>query len=171
MNITPTDFLTERELSRGPDLLRPGTATGHLGNGRIAFIYAQYGDEPAYRLFSVPAAVGHEQFICRRDVLEAMFGDELAKIEAETSYERAIFDEQGKETRKIVELDHIEIRKLAMEKNLLGRFGTVRGREILMLWNQPLGWERMVEKVVGLLGVSADAILTAGKRELGQMRF
>jgi hypothetical protein len=169
MLITSTSFLTERELSRGPDLLRPGTATGHLGNGRIAFICTRFTDESGRRLFSVPAAVGHEQIICKPEILKAMFGSEMERIEAEDRYERPIYDADGNEAGRVTDLDHLELRHQALKFNLFGRFGTVRGRDVLMLWNQPEAWENMTEEVVRLLGVSGDVILTAGTRELGQL--
>src|SRR4051794_4509524 len=81
MNIEPTDFLTEVELSRGPDVLRPGTATGHLGDGKIAFIFAAFPDDAGQRLFTIPASVGHEQMITRPEILKAMFGPRLAEVE------------------------------------------------------------------------------------------
>lgn len=156
----PERFLTPLELSRGPDLLRPGSSTGHLGSGRVAFIYTRYADDQGRRFFAEPATTGHESMITQPNVMQALFGPDLPAVLAEVSYA------QDGKTR----LDHLEIRGRSRDFNLYGRYGTVRGRPVLMLWSRSEGWEDMALKVVALLNVPGDAILAVGTEEVGTVK-
>lgn len=153
-------FLTPLELSRGPDLLRPGSSTGHLGSGRVAFIYTRYADGQGRRFFAEPATTGHESMITQPDVLQALFGPDLPVVLAEVSY-----TQDGKTF-----LDHIEIRGRSRDSNLFGRYGTVRGRPVLMIWSRSQGWEDMALQVIALLNVPGEAILAVGTEEIGTVK-
>jgi hypothetical protein len=65
--------------------------------------------------------------------------------------------------------DAYELRRLALAENLLGRFGHYKGVQVVMLWNQPPGWEQMLAAVIEKLGVPNDGVVTAGCNVLGAM--
>ena len=58
--------------------------------------------------------------------------------------------------------DAVELRRLAVQKNLFGRYGRVRGVPCLMLWNRCEGWEALTDKLLVLLGVPDDGLVTMG---------
>ena len=163
MDILPAKFLTPAEFHRGPDLLRPGTLTGkQVDAGAVAFIYTQHpfeGDEAdirvspeGRRLIFWPAAMGHEQVADREPILRAMFGLDFWDAVKDAAYEH------GGE----IAYDSLELRRLAVQKNLFGRYGRVRGVSCLMLWNRCDGWEPMTDKLLVLLGVADDGLVTQG---------
>lgn len=162
MAIPQAEFLTPADFCRGPDLLRPGSLTGrNVDPAAIAFIYTlnPYDGEEAdiqvspedRRLIFWPAAMGHEQVADREPVLRAMFGPDFREATTDAAYEDRY--------------DAVELRRLAVEKNLFGRYGRVRAVPCLMLWNRCEGWEAMVERLLTLLGVPGDGLVTMGKSE------
>lgn len=168
----------ERQLRDGevwPDVLRPGSKHGHLGHGQIAFITTPYADAQGRRVFAHPASRGHETFITDPAVLAAMFGpDALPAIREQFVYQHGEYEEVPggfgtyRPTGRVVEAwDHIELRRRAEETALFGRYGRVRHLCTIMLWNRPPGWEELLRLTVAELGVPADAVLTAGRSELG----
>ncbi len=162
-------FFKTSELFCGPDILRPGSTTGHLGHGQIAFIYSQFPDDSGERLFTAPASTGHEQIVMRPNVQKALFGESLPQVLESASYTRTLCDEAGQEIGKVVDVDHWEIRRRALQKSLLGRYGRVRGQNVLMLWNLPENIEPELKEVIRRLEVPHDAILTLGTMELGMV--
>lgn len=164
-------FLTPAELSRGPDLLRPGSSTAHLGNGQTAFIYTKSEDPNGKRFFTAPASTGHEFMICEYNVLQALFGPDLDKIMDAISSCQDEYEQQGIKYvptgNKKTYYDHGEIRRRSKDTNLYGRYGTVRGRSVLMLWHRNEGWEDMLDEVIKQLHVPNDSILTVGTEEIG----
>jgi hypothetical protein len=162
MAIPQADFLTPAEFCRGPDLLRPGSLTGkHVDLAAVAFIFTLHrydGDDADIqvspedrRLIFWPAAMGHEQVADREPVLRAMFGPDYRE-----ATQGAICGDR---------YDAIELRRLAVQKNLLGRYGRVRGVACLMLWNRCEGWEEMSERLLVLLDVPEDGLVTMGNSE------
>jgi hypothetical protein len=157
MNIAQAEFLTPAEFFRGPDLLRPGTLTGKdVDPSAVAFIYTLHsfaGEEVDIRvspedrrLIFWPAAMGHGQVADREPVMRAMFGADFREAT------RTAAHEQG--------YDWVELRRLAVRENLFGRYGPVRGVPCLMLWNRCEGWEAMVDRLLVLLVVPEDGLVT-----------
>lgn len=174
------------ELCDGPDILRPGTKNGHLGRGEWAFITTRYsapadqGDEAGeQRLFKYPAARGHESFFTEEGILQAMFGPALPDtrkellfthdeyVEVRDEYGATRYEPSG---RKKESWDWIELRRRAEVHNLFGRCGSIRGLRVLMLWSQPAEWLDLLKITVAELNVPLDAILTAGRSELGLVK-
>ena len=166
MDLPQADFLTTVEFHRGPDLLRPGTLTGkRVDPAAVAFIYTLHryeGDEADIRvspedrrLIFWPAATGHEQIADREPVLRAMFGADFREATKIAAYEH------GSE----IAYDLLELRRLAVQKNLFGRYGRVRGVPCLMLWNKCEGWEALIDKLRVLLGVPDEGLVTQGNGE------
>jgi hypothetical protein len=162
MALRNADFLTPAEFCRGPDLLRPGSLTGKwVDPAAIAFVFTLHpydGDEADLRvspgdrrLIFWPAAMGHEQVADREPVLRAMFGPDFRE-----ATKVAVYGDR---------YDAIELRRLAVQQNLFGRFGQVRGVPCLMLWNWCDGWESMIDKLLVLLGVPDDGLVTMGNSE------
>jgi acyl carrier protein len=164
------NFLKTRERFCGPDLLRPGSTTGNLGQGKIAFIYSQFPDDSGERLFTAPALIGHEQIVMRPNVQKALFGKSLPVVLESASYLRTLCDEAGQEIGTVTDVDRWEVRRRALQKNLLGRYGRVRGQNVFMLWNLPSNIEPELGEVFRRLEVPDDAILTLGTMELGLVR-
>ena len=52
-----------------------------------------------------------------------------------------------------------------MQRNLFGRFGRVRGVPCLMLWNRCEAWEAMIDRLLVLLDVPGDGLVTMGNSE------
>lgn len=164
-------FLTPVELGRGPDLLRPGSSTGHLGNGKFAFIVTRFLDEEGRSIFVEPASTGHEHMIIRPNVLKALFGPDLDAVLAEVTSEQGEYEYRDGNyqptCRKRTVLDHVEIRRRSRDNNVYGRYGTVRGRPVLMLWLACDGWQELVLRIIEALRVPEDAVLTIGTQEVG----
>jgi len=166
MKIPRASFLTDAEFHRGPDLLRPGTLTGtNVDPGAVAFIYCAFpysGDEadirvsPDRHVISWPAPMGHERVSDREPVLQAMFGDNFRDATKVAAYESL-----GK---KLV-YDSLELRRLAVARNLFGRFGRVRGVPCLMLWNECENWEGLIDMLLTLLDVPEGGLITLGNFE------
>ena len=182
MDIPQAKFLTSAEFHKGPDLLRPGTLTGkNVDAGAVAFIYMLHpfkGKEPDIKVSSKdrhfifwPAAMGHEKVADRERVLRAMFGPDFREATKDAAYEREIYDPAAQAKGELVVIgkqlayDSLELRRLAVQKNLFGRHGRVRGVACLMLWNQCEGWEAMLAKLLVLLDVPDDGLITQGNCE------
>jgi hypothetical protein len=181
-DIPHADFLTTLEFHRGPDLLRPGTLTGkNVEPGAIAFIYCSFtykGKEPDIHVSPKdkhfvfwPAPMGHEKVADREPVLRAMFGPDFQEATKEAAYQQEIYDPAAQDKGELVVIgtklsyDSLELRRLAVQKNLFGRHGRVRGVPCLMLWNQCESWEAMLEKLLVLLDVPDDGLITQGNSE------
>jgi hypothetical protein len=167
-----------RDAEVWPDVLRPGSKHAHLGHGEVAFITTTFTDDRGRRFFAYPASRGHESFISEEAILAAMFGpDALPAISDQCLYRHEKYEEEpggfGKyrPTGQVVEAwDHLELRRRAEEVALFGRYGRVRHLRTLMLWNQPPAWEELLRITVAELNVPPDAILTAGRSELGLVK-
>ena len=181
-DIPQADFLTTAEFHRGPDLLRPGTLTGkNVDSAAIAFIYTLHpfkGKEPDVRVspkdkhfISWPAPMGHEKVADRERVLRAMFGPDFREATKDAANVQEIYDKGAQDKGELVVIgtklayDSLELRRLAVERNLFGRYGRVRGVSCLMLWNQCERWEAMLEKLLVLLDVPDDGLITLGNSE------
>ena len=180
MDISPANFLTQAEFHRGPDLLRPGTLTGKNVDPRaIAFIYTLHpydGNEqdiqvsPEDRhLISWPAAMGHEQVAHRESVLQALFEPDFREATKIAVYEQEIYEKDDQGNFVVVgtrlAYDSTELRRLAIEKNLFGRYGRVRSVACLMQWNRCENWEMMLDKLLSLLDVPDDGLVTQGSMD------
>jgi hypothetical protein len=92
--------------------------------------------------------MGHEQVAGREPVLRAMFGPDYREVTKAAAY------------------DHVELRRLANQGNLFGRYGRVRGVPCLMLWNRCEGWEPLADRLLVLLDVpDDDGLLTQGNTD------
>jgi hypothetical protein len=182
MDIPQASFLTTAEFHRGPDLLRPGTVTGkNVEPGAIAFIYCAYsfdGEEPDFQVSPKdshfifwPAPMGHEKVADREAVLRAMFGPDFRDATRDAAYEQELYDPGAQDKGELVVVgrqlayDSLELRRLAVQRNLFGRCGRVRGVACIMLWNQCEGWEAMLDKLLVLLDVPDDGLITHGNCE------
>ena len=162
------------DLSRGPDLLRPGSRTCRGPVAPLfAFVYAKYDVPGGGRLILRPATVGHEHILPEPGVLPALFGPDHRAATAPVRYARTVYGDRDPATGTLAEVgsvedyDPFELRRLALAENMLGRFGHYAGVPVLMLWNQPPGWENMLEAVVAGLGVPDGGVVTAGSAVLG----
>ena len=148
--------------ARGPDEIR-----GQVGS--LAFIYTRYPDTEGNRWFVRPGHVGHEEMTNTRGMLVAFFGSRAGEVaeqvvtvgEVYEPGERGYFAANG--VRREV-WDWRTIRLLAKRENLFGRYGTLRGRRVVMLWGDPPGWEAMLVVVLGHLGVGRkdDVVVVIG---------
>ncbi len=162
------------DLSRGPDLLRPGSRTcrGPV-QPRFAFVYTRYEGAGGERLVLRPASIGHEHILPEPDVLAALFGPDHRSVTAPARYTRTIYGDRDPATGTfpavgaVEDYDSFELRRLALAENLLGRFGHFAGVPLVMLWNQPPGWKDMLAAVIEKLGVPDDGVVTAGCSVLG----
>jgi hypothetical protein len=93
-----------------------------------------------------PAGMGHEKVAGREPVLRAMFGPDFREATKAAAYEH------GSQTA----YDPVELRRLAKQGNLFGRYGRVRGVPCLMLWNRCEGWEPLADRLLVLLDVPDD---------------
>lgn len=177
-DIPQAHFLTTAEFYRGPDLLRPGTVTGkNVDAAAIAFIYCAFpyaGDEPDIRVspddacfIFWPAPMGHEKVADREPVLRALFGPNFVEATKDAAYQQEIYG-PGSELVVIgtkLAYDSLELRRLAIKHNLFGRCGRVREVICLMLWNQCENWEDMLERLLTLLDVPDDGLITLGNSD------
>jgi hypothetical protein len=163
--------LYPRELSRGPDLLRPGSSTGRYGQGRWAFIVTKYPNHDGQRFHKEPAGTGHEEMITRPEILQGLFGPELDKVlpairssKEEYEYKNGRYEPTGRTTDN---WDYWAIREKSMETSLYGRYGTVRDMPVVMLWQAVPGWETMLKIAVKELQIPDEAVLVIGTEERG----
>jgi len=178
-DIPQAKFLTTAEFHKGPDLLRPGTLTGkNVDSAAVAFIYTLHpmkGKEQDIRIsskdkhfISWPAPTGHEKVADREPVLRAMFGEDFKEDTKDAAYQQEIYDPAAQDKGELVVIgtklayDSLELRRLAVQRNLFGRHGSVRGVPCLMLWNQCESWEAMLNKLLVLLDVPDDGLITQG---------
>lgn len=171
-----TDYgpLRGADLSRGPDLLRPGSRTCR---GPVAplftFIYARYDVPGGGRLVLRPASVGHEQVLPEPGVLPALFGPGHRAVTAPALYARTVYGDRDPATGTFPEIGSVEdydpfgLRRLALVENMLGRYGHYAGTPLLMLWNEPPGWRAMLDAVIAGLAVPDGGVVTAGSAVLG----
>ena len=117
--------------------------------------------------------MGHEMVADREPVLQALFGPGFRNATATAAYERAIYEsnENGNIEDELIVIgkmlayDAVELRRLATKQNLFGRFGEVRAVPCLMLWNQCERWLEMLYKLLILLDVPDEALITLGSTE------
>lgn len=162
------------DLSRGPDLLRPGSRTcrGPV-QPRFAFVFTRYEGPGGERLVLRPATVGHEHILPEPDVLTAMFGPDHQSVTAPARYTRTLYGDRDPTTGTfpavgaVEDFDPFELRRLALVENMLGRFGYFAGVPLVMMWNQPSGWPDMLAAIIDKLGVPDDGVVTTGSSVLG----
>ena len=174
MEHTADGPLRGADLSRGPDLLRPGSRTCR---GPVvplfAFVYARYAGPGGDRLILRPATVGHEHILPEPGVLVALFGPGHLAITAPARYARTVYGDRDPATGtfpavgSVEDYDPFELRRLALAENLLGRYGHYAGVPLLMIWNQPPCWGAMLEAVIAGLAVPDGGVVTAGSAVLG----
>lgn len=173
---TGNDLLRGADLSRGPDLLRPGSRTcrGPV-QPRFAFVFTRYEGPDGNRLVLRPASVGHEHILPEPDVLAAMFGPGHQSVTAPARYTRTIYGDRDPSAGTFPVVGHVEdfdpfeLRRLALAENMLGRYGSFAGVRLVMLWNQPPGWEDMLAAIIEKLGVPDDGVVTSGSSVLGSV--
>jgi hypothetical protein len=136
-------------------------------------VFTKYALSGGERLVLRPATVGHEHILPEPDVLAALFGPDHRSVTAPARYTRTLYGERDpstgmfQEVGAVEDFDQFELRKLALIENMLGRFGYFAGVPVVMLWNQPPGWEDMLAAVIEKLGVADDGVVTAGCSVLG----
>jgi hypothetical protein len=162
MPLTAVHIFEAHQIARGPDEIR-----GQPGS--LAFIYTRYADLEGDHWFVQPGSVGHEEMTNTRGMLLALFGPD-----AETVAEQVIsigdvnedlgFGNHIPTGAKRENWDWYEIRRHARRENLFGRSGNLVGRQVVMLWGGPPGWESMLIKVLGHLGVerSSEVLIVVG---------
>jgi len=139
----------------------------------FAFVYARYEVPDGGRLIVRPATVGHEHILPEPGVLPALFGPGHRAVTAPARYARTLYGDRDPASGtfpavgSVEDYDPFELRRLALRENLLGRYGHYAGVPLLMLWNQPPGWEAMLAAVIDKLGVPDGGVVTAGSAALG----
>jgi hypothetical protein len=153
MEIKQTEVLSPEELSRGPDILRPGTPRCIMDPDAKTFIYTKYDDEEGNRRFCEAGEVGHEHIISRPRVLRALFGPKFKEIEAKISLEKEIYQCDPATGLPILNdhglvvvgkekfWDHWKIRFLTRETNLYGRAEASKAA-----WRSCFGWPARIGK-------------------------
>ena len=168
------ELLRGADLSRGPDLLRPGSRTcrGPVVP-HFAFVYTRYEGPGGGRLIVRPASVGHEHILPEPGVLPALFGPGHLAITAPARYARTVYGDRDPATGtfpavgSVEDYDPFGLRRLALVENMLGRYGHYAETPLLMLWNQPPGWEDMLVAVIAGLAAPDGGVVTAGSAVLG----
>lgn len=168
----------DHELSYGPDLLRPASRQSSRleranARGVSAFIYTKYGYQGQH-LFVEPAEIGHEHISTRPEVIQAMFGPELASIQSKISYDRPTYSDEPdpvtrihKQTGSVKDYDQWEVRRHALTQNLFGRYGYVRNQPVIMLWNSPENWQQMLSATIAQLKVAPETTIVSGGQVIG----
>ena len=171
------NLLRGANLSKGPDLFRPGSRTCRGPVTPLhAFVVTRFAGPDGSRVVVRSASVGHEAILPEPAVLAAMFGPNYAGVTAPARYTRLIYGDRDLATGQfpvvgqVDDYDTQELRRLALVENMLGRHGLFGGTPVVMLWNQPPGWVGMVREVVERLGVPDDGVVTVGTQELGLVR-
>ena len=168
------ELLRGADLSRGPDLLRPGSRTcrGPVVP-HFAFVYTRYEGPGGDRLILRPATLGHEHILPEPGVLPALFGPGHRAVTAPARYARTLYGDRDPATGTFAEVGSVEdydpfgLQRLALRENLLGRYGYYAGVPLLMLWDQRPGWGAMLEAVIAGLAVPDGGAVTAGAAVLG----
>ena len=93
-----------------------------------------------------------------------MFGPDFRDATKLAAFEHDVY-EGDSVVGKNLAYDSLELRRLAVARNVFGRFGRVRGVPCLMLWNQCENWEDMLDKLLVLLDVPDDGLITQGNFE------
>jgi hypothetical protein len=148
-------------LQQGPDVIR--------GSG-TAFLLTRYLDPDGHRWFTWDGKVGHEQVTNSPGMLQALFGPKAAEITEEVVTRRPVYRrtprghyEETGETREVY--DYHEIRRLAIQENLFGRYGTLGGRPVVMLWRAPKGWRDMTRQVLQHLNAPPETVVVVGTQD------
>lgn len=169
-------FLGSGLLSRGPDLLRPGSSTGRYGNGEYAFIVTKYPNAEGVQFHKAGAGTGHEHLITKPEILQGLFGPDLEKVLPEIKYDSDEYisnpDGYGyvPSGKKKTNWDHMEIRMRTKDSSVYGRYGRVKGRPVLMIWQHTdEDFDKLLMVAVKELGVPDDAVLTIGISEVGTL--
>ena len=146
------------QIARGPDEIR-GQPGSHV------FIYSKYPDPEGNRWFVQPGHVGHEEMTNTRGMLQALFGPDAGRVAEEVVTVGDEYARDGRPTGERKEMwDWWTIRRLSRGGNLYGRAGTLLGRQVVMLWGDPPGWEAMLVEVLGRLGIGreSEAVVVVG---------
>src|SRR4051794_39696277 len=148
-SMPPPEFhvFTTRQIARGPDEIR-----GQVGSS--AFIYTRYPDPEGNRWFVRPGYVGHEEMTNTHGMLRAFFGPKAGEVAEQVVSMGEVYSMGGlghfAPTGEKKEVwDWRTIRLLARRENLFGRSGMLGGRQVVMLWGAPPGWEEMLVEVMG----------------------
>jgi hypothetical protein len=102
-----------------------------------------------------------------------MFGPNYHAVTASARYTRTVYGERDPTTGtfpvvgQVEDSDPFELRRLALTENLLGRYGRYAGVTLVMLWNQPPGWEERLRAVIETLGVPDHGVVTVGCGAIG----
>src|ERR1700722_15370104 len=112
-------------------------------------------------------------------MLRALFGPDAEKVAEQVISIGDVYEDVGYGNHiptggKRENWDWYEIRRLAGRENLFGRSGTLVDRQVVMLWGDPPGWEAMLIKVVGHLGVErgSEVLIVVGNvRQYRAMDF
>ena len=93
------ELLRGADLSRGPDLLRPGSRTCRGPVAPLfAFVYARYAGPGGDRLILRPATLGHEHILPEPGVLPALFGPGHRAVTAPARYARTLYGDRDPAT-------------------------------------------------------------------------
>jgi hypothetical protein len=145
---------TPHQIALGPDEIR-----GQVGS--LAFIYTRYPDPEGNRWFVQSGYVGHESMTNTHGMLRAFFGPEADAVYEQVVTVGEVYSKDGLghfaptgEKREV--WDWRMIRLLAKRENLFGRSGMLGGRQVVMLWGDPPGWEAMLVVVLGHLEVGRE---------------
>jgi hypothetical protein len=136
-------------------------------------VFTKYPGPDGDRLVLRSASVGHEHILPEPDMLPALFGPDHWSVTAPARYTRTIYGDRDPATGTfpavgaVEDYDSFELRRLALVENMLGRFGHYTGVPVVMLWNQPPGWEDMLSAVINKIGVPDDGVVTSGFSVLG----
>ena len=151
-----------RQIIRGPDEIR-----GQVGS--VAFIFTKYSDPDGHHWFVQPGHVGHEEMTNTRGMLQALFGPDAERVleQVVTIGDVYVQGEHGRYVpsgEKREYYDWHAIRRFAKQENLFGRAGTLGGRQVVMLWGAPHGWEAMLIEVLAHLAIGAlsEVVVTVG---------
>jgi hypothetical protein len=162
MPLTEIQVFEAHQIARGPDEIR-----GQPGS--LAFIYTRYADPEGNYWFVQPGSVGHEEMTNTRGMLRALFGPDAEMVAGKVLSIGNVYEDLGYGNHiatgeKREDWDWYEIRRLAKRENLFGRSGTLVGRQVVMFWGNPPGWEAMVIKLLEHLGVerASEVVIVVG---------
>jgi hypothetical protein len=160
--LTEIQVFEAHQIARGPDEIR-----GQPGS--LAFIYTRYADPEGNHWFVQPGSAGHEEMTNTRGMLLALFGSDAEKVAEQVVSIGDVYKDLGYGNHiptgeKREDWDWYKIRRLAKRENLFGRSGNLVGRQVVMLWGDPPGWEAMLIKVLGHLGVErgSEVLIVVG---------
>jgi hypothetical protein len=146
---------TPRQIALGPDEIR-----GQVGS--LAFIYTKYPDPEGSRWFVQPGYIGHESMTNTHGMLRAFFGPRAGEVAEQVvsvgevySMDGGVYYAPTGEKKEV--WDWRLIRLLAKRENLFGRSGMLGGRQVVMLWGDPPGWEALLVVILGHLGIGRES--------------